>query len=61
MALFLWIVGIYLAIGIVVVVISFFKEPLLWYVWILTPLFVLIWPYCLWAVILFPKNSGRFI
>lgn len=56
-----WIIGIYLLIGLIVSIIAILKEPILIYALILLPIGILIWPWVLWVVILFPDNTGRWI
>jgi hypothetical protein len=60
-----WLIGVYLFIGVVVNIIALFKEPILLHAGFgLIPLFiigVIIFPWVLWVVILFPDNTGRWI
>lgn len=61
MVLLLWVIGIYLLLGIIATIVSICKDPILLYAWILIPIMVLIWPYVLWVVVICPDNTGRWI
>jgi hypothetical protein len=59
------IIGIYLLVGVIVNLIALFKEPILLHAGFgIIPLFIIgvvIFPWVLWVVILFPNNTGRWI
>jgi hypothetical protein len=56
----LWILGIWLALGVISTVIVIVKEPLILYAWWLLPLVIVIFPYALYTV--FSQDStGRWI
>lgn len=50
MSLLLWIIGVYVLLGIITLLIVIVKEPLVLHGWWLSPIVVLTWPYALWGL-----------
>lgn len=56
----LWILGIWLALGIISTIIVIIKEPLILYAWWVLPLVIIIFPFALW-VVFNDDHTGRWI
>lgn len=65
MSILLWVLAIYMMVGIVAAFVCLISEPILFHagvhlVWMI-PVMALLFPYCLWVIVLFPDKTGRWV